>query len=801
MKLFKVNSGNDAFELIRNLEKIGKISILRIDRDDTISVLNDLKWIEDNFISLLKLREEKFKRFKLLIDPENKLKKVSFESIDWNKVDFSKIKVTRIHEQLSEEDKRYRKRYNSPQEPNKNDVIAKYVEVIFSIWNKSNEKKNFAIQKYCVYIFANWVGVIDRQKDDKIDFHIVIRYFLNSITRLNWSILEEKELHPLYRFLSFNIYLEKIFDDELNHSNTSLYFEYLFENIYLGQKLGHDEVANEFIERCIDSTFYPTTDFGRYSDLYTLLDQKYRDIGWQYEQISNRLKPVPEFGFYALRYLRNSTEYSSWEDGFDQFISDIRTEINFNAEIISRITEIKELAYKILNFNRLQITVLKVAAYSIFKNNKKIIKHALEFNQPSDSNATWGNRDILPDSLSEILNYLTFHYSIEDELLKYWDGHHGITDYLDKLFLILFYEYKPQKKYNLEDPKHITKEFCTNRLKNDSTSISSLKSQSEHLLNKLESHFKAQSEFLKTYIPIEGKIIKASTLLKDIIATCDLKLTEIQTSAEIKAETKERFLKGCVEQYQKFNFLYQLFQKYQKQNHLPPEGTIYINPGVNELLDRTAFIENWHVPYYGLIESIGTAMAESENNIGLGAIRRLTSSAPTGKIREHQILDVIKQAKLVNKLVIGVNIYFDSVFRDENNFVPVWKNKDGELIPNFYIGKIDETLIFNLYDRVFTNKILFIISSNDLLGAIHQPLEDLQGFTDNSSFKYRFIDFSYDEAERNAFLDKAPRWLSDQIADKPNQETFLKNKVWVQILKKIYFNVSDTKNGLFYEVE
>jgi hypothetical protein len=152
-------------------------------------------------------------------------------------------------------------------------------------------------------------------------------------------------------------------------------------------------------------------------------------------------------------------------------------------------------------------------------------------------------------------------------------------------------------------------------------------------------------------------------------------------------------------------------------------------------------------------------------------------------------------------LVIGVNIYFDSVFRDENIFIPVWKSKDEELIPNFYVGKIEETLIFNLYDRVFTNKILFVISSDDLLGAIHQPLEDLQGFTDNDSFKYRFIDFSYDETERNAFLDKAPRWLSGQIADKPNQEKFLKNKVWVQILKKIYFNVSNTKNGLFYEVE
>lgn len=323
---------------MRNLEKIAKIAVLRIEKEDTQSILYDLDWLEDNFIHLIRLKDKDLKSFKEIIDPKNRYQKKEFESvpwesIDWTKVDTSKITITR-HPKLNEDDQRYRKAYNSTVPPDETDLLGKYIEAVFIIWNKATVKSNFSIQKRAAIILANWIAVLDRQSQDLVDFNQMIKFFLESSTALNQDLLETKDEKPqsFHRLLSYNLYLDQIFAESPNPLNSSLYFEYLFRNIHLSFRTNRLVVPKEFIERCINSNYYPTTDFTKYADLYSLFDD-HLDQHRTHEQRTAQLKELSDFGFYKIRYIKTQEEYKSWEKEFDNYLAVLGAILPFTQEI------------------------------------------------------------------------------------------------------------------------------------------------------------------------------------------------------------------------------------------------------------------------------------------------------------------------------------------------------------------------------------------------------------------------------------------------------------------------------------
>ncbi|HZY36441.1 MAG TPA: hypothetical protein VFE53_07330 [Mucilaginibacter sp.] len=55
---------------------------------------------------------------------------------------------------------------------------------------------------------------------------------------------------------------------------------------------------------------------------------------------------------------------------------------------------------------------------SIRKFNSSLIQHALEYNQPADSNAIQGNKEIVPTTLPEILNYMSNRHYLHNFLTQ-----------------------------------------------------------------------------------------------------------------------------------------------------------------------------------------------------------------------------------------------------------------------------------------------------------------------------------------------------------------------------------------------
>jgi hypothetical protein len=784
--------------LISNLEKISKISALRLEKDYTDSVIDDLQWIEDSFIAVLKLHDKNKLLFLSLIDPENRFKIITSNITDWNDVLFSDLGNFFSISEDQPVRKSYEKLYKSFPNPTKgNDLILRYISTIFSIWNAAGKKENFLVQKYSLYVFSNWIHVIDPLNDANFNYQSVLKYFLDNLYVLNTSTLEEQSNKQFFLsdLLSYNIYLNKIFSEDVNEDNIDVYFEYLFRNLHLVISRQKFTIAKSFIERCTDSMFYPSGN--DYSKLYSLLSSKMDDAGiLDYAAL---LKPIPNLCFYKIRYIKSFEELQKWSADLDRFIeTEIADKIELDENIKQQVLQNKNFALRQLKFNRLQVLLVKVSAYALFKSDVSILNHAFEYNQPKDSGAIQGNKEIMPTTLLEILNLMTYRYVLEHELLGYWEGHHGIEYYVDQIFLILLYRYNRKKMYFEEDPKRLTESFCIEYLNGDPGSIDGLK----YYLEKLKDMFtrlSASPEYKGRYFPNDRKIVETVALLPQILAGISSVMENIEETGLLKEETKNNFLSKVINEYQKYNFLYRLFEYYGEVEY--KIAGKFERIGINELMDRTAFVENWHIPYVGFIENRGKDIAEQENRIGQFSLLKRIPLENRLKVNSKDIIVKLKKHCDKNTIIVGRNLNFDYLLQEYDGYRPAWKDSPEKvLIPNFHVGYFDQIPVYNLYDNLFHDS-FFVLKKLDIIKVTEKAEEQQVPFTLIKHFKTSFIDFGNDVDNLNSFLKAPPSWISEEFQDNELElRSFAKKKVWIRILKQTSFELKRDKSNYLFEL-
>ncbi|WP_429265268.1 hypothetical protein [Mucilaginibacter sp. 3215] len=795
-------AGTDKLKrLNNNLEKISKISALRLEKDYTDSVIDDLKWIEDSFIKILKLYNTDKELFFTLIDPDNRYRIIQREPIDWESFTFPGFGDVQQVDENQPQQRTYDKLYTVYNNPDRgNDLILRYISSIFNIWNAANQKENFLVQKYSLYVLTNWIFILDPLKDDDFNYQEVLKYFLDNLTNLNISTLntDTDKIHPLSSLLNYNIYLNRIFSDEVNQDNIDVYFEYLFRNLYQALRLQKIAIVKSFIERCIDSNFYPSNS-SNYSTLYSILADKLREH--EPGDYSTLLKRLPQLGGYTIRYINNFEELTKWNVEFDEYLRDnIFDKIHSDETILQQVKQIKRLALKTLKFNKLQTVVIKLLAFSLFKKDISILNHALEYNQPGDSNAFQGNKEILPTSLLEILNLIKHRYNIEHELFTYWEGHHGVEFYVDQLFMILLYRYRPQKMYYNEDPKQTAIGFSRDALNNVSGAVDGI----DQYIIRLSTMFDKLSEmepYKSDYFANTEKVTKTKELFAEIHAGFLSVMDNIEIAGNIKDETKTGFISGIISEYEKFNFLLKLYQQYATEPN-SEEGLDFETIGVNELMDRTTFVENWHIPYVGFIEGRGRDVAEQENRNGQFEITRKIAPENNIEISENEIVNVLSEYSDDNHIIIIRNVHLDSVLRDEERYKPNWKDDTAEIIiPNFHIGYFDQMPVFRLYDNLFHDSLLIINKSN-IITVLQQTGDMTEAFELNRNFKTSFIDLSVNEASLNEMVAQPPIWLAEEFSDKPDGlRSYLRKKIWLRILKKTAFKMKTDSKNYLYEIK
>ncbi|MDF3077582.1 MAG: hypothetical protein K0S09_1471 [Sphingobacteriaceae bacterium] len=790
MKLFMGKSNSPIKRLSNNLEKIGKISALRISKDYTDSVIGDLEWIQDSFINVLALKEKNQKLFYELIDPNGRYKKTKSQGANLDEIDFSNFTFSLI-DQLPPEleidplKKKYRKVYDSFDPEKLDDLQLRYIQTIFTIWIAATAKENRQVQKYCLYTFVNWMTIVDKLDDPDFDYPTILVIFLQNLWDHNFMVLNtDADQQPAaYSLFSYNNYLNRIFSDDIYDGNVDIYFDYLFRFLYQIIESKKFSYAESFISRCIDSSYYPDNR-GAYSNLHSLIYRKMNEAGT--EGIDELLKPIPELGFYRVGYIWSVTELKSWETEFYNFIEDkIEPIVPLDEEITKQVKAIKTYAKEVYKFNKLQIVVLKLLSLCLFKGDTKTIKFALQYNQPADSNAIQGNKDILPVHLHEILNFVNYKYSMEHELFSFWGGHHGVEYYLDQILCIVLYRYNPSRYYGVENAIASTTAFCKFKLNDDPGSVEGLKQNMVRLKKTFNFHAgtgKLKEEFFSS----EKKIAKTNAIVDEIIAACEQVLAKIEETAPLTEESKTGFLISIIEDYHKYNYLNKFFKAYGQPTTEIPEGAESI--GINEMMDRTAFMENWHIPYYGFVENRARELADADNR---NAQFLLAAKSKEVKLDQGDIANALDNYVDKGYVVIFRNLHLDMVLRGVENYKPFYDHPDQEnIVPGFYQGLYKDIPIFGLYDQLFSESFLILnkkdLFYNEYLGEVNLP------FTAHEDFKMSFIDFGTDDASLQGMIDRPPLWIQEEFkGDNDKLNSYLKKKVWIRLFKKVHYNVGE----------
>ena len=227
--------------------------------------------------------------------------------------------------------------------------------------------------------------------------------------------------------------------------------------------------------------------------------------------------------------------------------------------------------------------------------------------------------------------------------------------------------------------------------------------------------------------------------------------------------------------------------------------------GYNQLDNKAAFVENWHVHYGGWGDTYGDGIANSEDQLIFG---QLVEAVEVKKdIKKDDIINeierVVTEQKLGNPIIIQTLEYlfeYDSIkrsdlfiekyrrdcpktpFSDLKSFLGVFKLSDKN------IPVID---IF-VRDKKLDNKI--IIADLEKLGTFNQyaPIDKPEDAANQHDiFFLRVDDLNKDTEQRNKILEQNPDWLQ-KYTDK---EGHLKSCVVVRLYEKFKFEIKDPKAG------
>lgn len=756
-QLFQITKKDELGDLIRCIEKISKVIKLSIGEEDTRIVNDNLKWLENFFYSLFNLRKTDYRKYIALIDPDSRHKSVEVDIDFWNNLDFSKI-IELPPQEESNKNLVSLPLYNSVADNSyyERDIINIISNCIYRIWEISYQKKDLDTCRSCILILANWINHIDKIRDDKnVRYRNLIEYLVNTLRSIN--VTQSKNKNPVRYFLthytSYSVWLSLVFKENTDLTNTDYYFAQVFSNIQFAISHGNDNVFLDFIKHCTHSTYNSF----HITDNNTALTTKYR----KNLNVTRDLYDMQKLAGDVYTKKQREELLKLFKDKLEQ------TE-NFQNDDL---TAIDTYLVKALKYNQLQLQVFKLSAYLLFKRRYATLLSAFNFNQPDDSAAIWSNKDMFPVSFYETLVLIKNKGIIEDELRFGFEDHHGAEIYINQLLLILLYR-------NIKKSQDLISEF--------KSFVNEQKSSNE--LENLKYGFR---DVIQSRLPLakfdfdHDRVQRVNDLLENVEEIIKVRSESIIQSLPIDEDTKASYCSNVSKSYLQdayFKHLIEFFGQVETEQIVQWEGVEY---GINLLFPREAFI-NYHIPYYGLSESAGRALSENENMI---IANTLSSLSRKEYIDESKLLDRLSGLN-EDYLIIGINVFFDSLLVLNENYTKKWDNEryNNTSLERFYMGTYGEADIFNYYTSSSISKIYLL--KKESIKYIKRYLIPNNGYIKDKSCDYLF--FTFLDLNNEADFNKYKSSLSVEM----EENTIIRQKRLVNFKAIHFFETSFSDDSI-----
>lgn len=242
---------------------------------------------------------------------------------------------------------------------------------------------------------------------------------------------------------------------------------------------------------------------------------------------------------------------------------------------------------------------------------------------------------------------------------------------------------------------------------------------------------------------------------------------------------------------------------YSDKSGEPPDKRIP-SWGYNQLDEKGAFIDNWHVSFAGWGESYGRGMAQTEDQRFFSALAE--GCGKKGIIKGSIVTELevyLRIHHFENPIIIhtlGHTLEFSQIERSKaftaeyNPSCPatILRGLDG------YSGVLRlngaTVPVFKMFSHKADSKNKIVIADMQRLISWDQylPIDGEEESGDISEFVFiKVTDLNVDDGRRNKLLADDPAWLKD----KPNKDEFLRAHTVVNVYEKLAFRILDPARG------
>jgi len=671
------------------------------------------------------------------------------------------------------------------------------VNQIIKIHKTAVDENNDEIGNKAVYSI---IGVLERLSSIQDNF-LFVEQILRNMYYISYESLESK--HQSMYTASYRWYLHIVFNEgdstdrafKLQYLN--LFDQYLIMSIKDIINHGIDSLFKSLIE-------YLTSGSHSYSHYENSLEVLEILISNKGGNIYNKYNET------ILRVRQRMQSIDSLEDllSLQDQLSQLRN--NISNEFLEEEKKKLDLNFRNLNgyiehrykIKKLRKIIYIMGAFCWYKKRSDYIKLLWEYKQPPDSDAKWLGPDILPDTIGQLIEYY-YSTSFEDKLRHFRDDRHGIRIYFDEFFILFLikyavWSYSANNNVKSQLDTYILKDFNSCILYDIINSIPKLIDVSNGLIKKknviIALGFKEDDieRSLANIIPdFLNKIKKqAEEQLGD-----KEKITKI--SKKRIEEFKEEFLQGYnSEENVLFTRILEYFKLYDDMSHKAEYPLGLIRKGLNNVIDKAIFFEEWYIDYQGYGDQFGRNRAIGKDyEIFLAIFEKCKSS---NNVEIDNVLSGISELK--ETFIILVN-YSDYRFGQKNaKFIPEWDKKIQNKIdiPGFegcYPFESNNVPVFGLHFDGFGKNIVILDAAR--LGKLIQynPSQDGDD-EDTKTDKFYFNVKAYSENldMMNLFIKKPPAWLSD-IGDESKQRDYLEKKALLHVFERYEFIIATDFEG------
>jgi hypothetical protein len=437
------------YSIRSSLEKILKALIIKLENGDELSVSEELIWFDDLVERIYNLLETEPLLFQEIVDPNKRFKYV--EPIDFAKIDWSKVK-------LKEGSRNPNKSYPMSVIESQYDILDSIFSFGIHVWEAGIKYDRFEVSKRALYALGNLHGIISIRIDKNRNFNYITyyNYYCQKLTGIIGSLLSKKNYSEdnggLISYLLYLFHLDHFNDDRFPRDKTEIFYTALFQNLKLCIDSQHVNFINDFVRSASHRNLLPLWPHDQ-SKLDLLAYNKIKDPVVE-ARISKRINDLT---FNTVREIFTQKEYAELSDQLNLLKKDIIDSFDSpsseDSDLVSvYLKAIDDYAYKRYKYKLVQKALNHTLIYCIFKKQYSVIDFAFNFHRPDDTDATWGNDDIIFDDLFEILKLISFRWDIQSDLTFVWPDHHGTPIYIDTYFIALIDRWI---KYHHHDGKNL----------------------------------------------------------------------------------------------------------------------------------------------------------------------------------------------------------------------------------------------------------------------------------------------------------------------------------------------------------